>query len=390
MRNKIRCLVMLLMGIPMALTSCNSNDNDGGEIVICPSAAVIKAVVAQENVPLIDITEKDIVLSIDNIVACNPETGEFKLKDVKRIEESAYPLPTQKVIRFYADERFLFEAKLNCAISSYLPSGLTFTHWWTDADGCAKFELNTNVLGNGENAEGELTLEQRQNIEQLYQILKNYGLATDQIDYNWNVQNKDVDETIEEEEGDDSTYTYSIYQGTAFYMDFPENDAAYSPEEFFTEYLPLPEDNTFKFGRDRSVELNGKCFKTHEYHQYYQDVKVAFSAIILHYATDNNELLSSVNGSYYDIKSANTNPKLSVEEAKICYACALNIDISNVHEQSEMVVLPLLRSENQGGTQEVVYRLAYHLRSKITSDIGEAYIDARTGSLLLTLSNFME
>ena len=380
---------MLLMGLPLALTGCSNNDNDGNEIVICPQSPLITAVIAQENAPLTNIADNDIVLTLENIVACNPETGEFKLKDVKRIEDVAYPLPTQSVIRFYVDKRFIFEAKLNSALSSYLPSGLTFTHWWTDAEGCAKFVLDT-IISSPDAAE------QAHQINELYQLLNGHLLVTDVIDYNWGTPKDKGNETPtgneenDEEYDDDADYTYSNGHGESFYMSFSDEGSSYSPQTFFSTYFHLPEGNTFQFGRDRSVELNGLYFKAHEYHQYYQDVKVNHSAIILHYSTSNSDLLTDVNGTYYKVKGVNTTPKLSVDEAKARYAETLGTDTSEIHEQTEMVVLPLTRTKDGGSTQENVFRLAYHLKCKTMSDIGDAYIDARTGRLLLALPNYMQ
>ena len=89
----------------------------------------------------IDIVPSDYVLTLDNIIAVNPETGEFKVKDTERIDSKAFPIPTQYVILFYSNGSFLFDAKLNSSLSSYLLKGLTFCHYLSDKNGLARYDL---------------------------------------------------------------------------------------------------------------------------------------------------------------------------------------------------------------------------------------------------------
>ena len=86
------------------------------------------------------------MLTLDNIIAVNPETGEFKVKDTERIDSKAYPIPTQYVILFYSNGSFLFDAKLNSSISSYLPKGLTFCHFLSDKNGLARYDLGATRI----------------------------------------------------------------------------------------------------------------------------------------------------------------------------------------------------------------------------------------------------
>ena len=104
------------------LTACSSSDDNEGD----SNSSKLYAIIKPEGAGLIDVVPSDYVLTLDNIIAVNPETGEFKLKDTERIDSKAFPIPTQYVIMFFSDGSFLFDAKLNSSISSYLPQGLTF------------------------------------------------------------------------------------------------------------------------------------------------------------------------------------------------------------------------------------------------------------------------
>ena len=70
--------------------SCSDNNDD----IEAESSSNLYAVIKPEGAQLIDIIPEDYVLTLDNIVAVNPETGEFKIKDSKRIDEKAFPIPT--------------------------------------------------------------------------------------------------------------------------------------------------------------------------------------------------------------------------------------------------------------------------------------------------------
>ncbi len=178
MKNVLWVAVALMTAI--GLGACSSDDD---ETINSPTTlyAVIKPAEAQ----LIDITPSDYVLTLDDIVAANPETGEFKLKNTERIDSKAYPLPTQYVIQFYSDGNFLFEAKLNSALSSYLPSGLTFCHIYSDASGIARYDLGVSRIVNkdGKVLEGNPTEQQGLGMYQMYQILQIAGKVSSHIDY---------------------------------------------------------------------------------------------------------------------------------------------------------------------------------------------------------------
>ena len=116
-------LVLMAMLLSMA---CN-NDNS----VLSDSPESLYAIIKPEEAQLIDIIPSDYVLTLNDIIAVNPETGEFKIKNTERIDSKSYPIPVQYVIAFYSNGNFLFSAKLNSSLSSYMPSGLTFCHFLT-------------------------------------------------------------------------------------------------------------------------------------------------------------------------------------------------------------------------------------------------------------------
>ena len=164
-------------------TACSSSDdNEGGN-----NSANLYAIIKPEEAQLIDIVPSDYVLTLDNIIAVNPETGEFKVKDTERIDSKAFPIPTQYVILFYSNGSFLFDAKLNSSISSYLPKGLTFCHFLSDKNGLARYDLGATriVSADGEVIEGNPTDQQEQGMQRMYQILQKAGKIRSNIDYDF-------------------------------------------------------------------------------------------------------------------------------------------------------------------------------------------------------------
>ena len=164
-------------------TACSSSDDNEGD----NNSANLYAIIKPEGAQLIDIVPSDYVLTLDNIIAVNPETGEFKVKDTERIDSKAFPIPTQYVILFYSNGSFLFDAKLNSAISSYLPKGLTFCHFLSDKNGLARYDLGATriVSADGEVIEGNPTGQQEQGMQRMYQILQKAGKIRSNIDYDF-------------------------------------------------------------------------------------------------------------------------------------------------------------------------------------------------------------
>ena len=171
----------LWIGVLLLITagSCSSEDDD-----IVVSSTSLYAIIKPAEAQLIDITPSDYVLTLDNIVAVNPETGEFKLKNTGPIDSKAYPIPTQYVIQFYSEGTFLFDAKLNSALSSYLPNGLTFCYVYSDMSGMARYDLGkTAIVSQDGKEEGNPTSQQERGMQLMYQILQKAGKVSSHIDY---------------------------------------------------------------------------------------------------------------------------------------------------------------------------------------------------------------
>ena len=173
---------MTMLAACMFTACSSSDDNEGGN-----NSANLYAIIKPEEAQLIDIVPSDYVLTLDNIIAVNPETGEFKVKDTERIDSKAFPIPTQYVILFYSNGSFLFDAKLNSSISSYLPKGLTFCHFLSDKNGLARYDLGATriVSADREVIEGNPTEQQEQGMQRMYQILQKAGKIRSNIDYDF-------------------------------------------------------------------------------------------------------------------------------------------------------------------------------------------------------------
>ena len=180
--KRLKIIIMTILAACM-FTACSSNDDNEGD----NNSANLYAIIKPEGAQLIDIVPSDYVLTLDNIIAVNPETGEFKVKDTERIDSKAFPIPTQYVILFYSNGSFLFDAKLNSAISSYLPKGLTFCHFLSDKNGLARYDLGATriVSADGEVIEGNPTDQQEQGMQRMYQILQKAGKIRSNIDYDF-------------------------------------------------------------------------------------------------------------------------------------------------------------------------------------------------------------
>ena len=186
--------LILWMGVVMLLlVGCSSDDDatfgsggSGGSDPVANSPRALYAIVKLEEAQLIDIIPSDYAMTLDNIIAVNPETGEFKMKDTEKIESKAYPFPTQYVIQFYSGESFLFEAKLNSSLSSYLPKGLTFCHMFTDKNGQSLYNLEAVRFSYQDGrVEGNTTEQQEWGMKRMYEILQKAGKVTTKIEYDF-------------------------------------------------------------------------------------------------------------------------------------------------------------------------------------------------------------
>ena len=207
--------ISALLLITAGLSSCSSDDDD--DIVI--SSTSLYAIIKPADAQVIDITPSDYVLTLDNIVAVNPETGEFKLKNTEQIDSKA---SHTNVIQFYSDGNLLFEATLNNYFSSYLPTGLTFCHNYSDMSGMARYELGPNcIIGeDGKVIKGYPTEQQKQGMQRMYQILQKAGKVSSHIDYDFQLDNEYLDaheNVIFIQSGDGTAGTGFVYGGNECY-----------------------------------------------------------------------------------------------------------------------------------------------------------------------------
>ena len=183
--------LILWMGVVMLLlVGCSSDDDanfgSGDSDVIANSPTALYAIVSPEGSQMYDLIPNDYVMTLDNIIAVNPETGEFKMKDTEKIESKAYPIPTQYIIQFYSGEFFLFDAKLNSALSSMLPKGLTFCHMFTDKNGQSLYNLEAVRFSYQDGSvEGNTTEQQEWGMKRMYEILQKAGKVTTKIEYDF-------------------------------------------------------------------------------------------------------------------------------------------------------------------------------------------------------------
>ncbi len=166
-KHVILCLGAMLM-LAIGMSSCSSSDDNEGD----NNSVNLYAIIKPEGAQLTDIVPSDYVLTLDNIIAVNPETGEFKVKDTERIDSKAFPIPTQYVILFY---------------SNGLPKGLTFCHYLSDKNGLARYDLGGTriVSADGEVIEGNPTDQQEQGMQRMYQILQKAGKIRSHINYDF-------------------------------------------------------------------------------------------------------------------------------------------------------------------------------------------------------------
>ena len=138
------------------------------------------------------------MLTLDNIVAANPETGEFKLKDTEWLDTIAFSNPAQYVIYFCSDTTLLFKATLNSYFSSRMAKGLTFSHFLTDANRQASYKLTTTPVVNpdGTVVEDATTDQEAQGMKRMYQILQKAGKISSHIDFDFHFSLEETDENV--------------------------------------------------------------------------------------------------------------------------------------------------------------------------------------------------
>lgn len=174
LKKQLKETALLLLAACL-FVSCSKKEDETSATKL---KTTLYAIVKPQGAQLTNITPDDYVLTLDDFVAVNPESGVFRLVNTKRIDSVAYPIPTQYVIQFYTNGSFLFEAKLNSVISSYLPTGLTFCHFLSDKNGVARYDLQIVNLSHGKVGEGTPTQQEKEGMERMYQLLKKAGKTT--------------------------------------------------------------------------------------------------------------------------------------------------------------------------------------------------------------------
>lgn len=170
---------LFVLALASIFTSCSDSD-----IVDSPEA--LYAIVKPEEAQLIDIIPSDYVITLNDIIAVNPKTGEFKMKNTDRIDSKSFPIPVQYEIVFYSNGERLFSARLNSLLSSYMPHGLTFCHFMTDKNGLARYDFAmTSIMTEDGKIENNPTEEQERGLQRMYDILQKAGKVSSSIDYDF-------------------------------------------------------------------------------------------------------------------------------------------------------------------------------------------------------------
>ena len=170
---------LFVLALASIFTSCSDSDT-----VDSPEA--LYAIVKPEEAQLIDIIPSDYVITLNDIIAVNPKTGEFKMKNTDRIDSKSFPIPVQYEIVFYSNGERLFFARLNSSLSSYMPHGLTFCHFMTDKNGLARYDFAmTSIMTEDGKIENNPTEEQERGLQRMYDILQKAGKVSSSIDYDF-------------------------------------------------------------------------------------------------------------------------------------------------------------------------------------------------------------
>ena len=170
---------LFVLALASIFTSCSDSDT-----VDSPEA--LYAIVKPEEAQLIDIIPSDYVITLNDIIAVNPKTGEFKMKNTDRIDSKSFPIPVQYEIVFYSNGERLFSARLNSLLSSYMPHGLTFCHFMTDKNGLARYDFAmTSIMTEDGKIENHPTEEQERGLQLMYDILQKAGKVSSSIDYDF-------------------------------------------------------------------------------------------------------------------------------------------------------------------------------------------------------------
>ena len=180
--KRLKEIMMVIMAV-FLVVGCSNNDDNTPTVITMES---LYAIILPEGEQTPDITPDNYVMTIENIIAVNPETGQFLMKNTERIDSKAFPIPTQYIIQFYSHGLLLFSANLNSVISSYMQPGLTFLHLFTDKEGISQYYLQTQtlMLQDGK-MEGDTSEQQDEGMKKMYDILSKAGKISKNIEFDF-------------------------------------------------------------------------------------------------------------------------------------------------------------------------------------------------------------
>ena len=177
--KRLKEILIGMLGVYLIMSCVGSKKSEG-----LYTSNDFYAVIKPEGTQLTNITPKDYVMTLDNIVAVNPKSGDFVVKNTERIDTIAYPKRARYIIMFYSKDSLLFDAKLISALESSLPSGLTFCHYVSDESGLSRYMLIPFENHDGKR-EDKSDQKQQQGIQRMYQILKKVGKTSGNINYDF-------------------------------------------------------------------------------------------------------------------------------------------------------------------------------------------------------------
>ena len=127
-------------------------------------------------------------MRLSNIEAYDPTTGKIKINNAQRINDAAFPLPTQHYLHFFSNDDYLFSAKLSHPISSMLTTGLTMSYFWSDQNNASIYEIvNFQIVHDGKVIEGSCTEQQKSGLKRMQEILQSTGKVKKIDDPKWEV-----------------------------------------------------------------------------------------------------------------------------------------------------------------------------------------------------------
>lgn len=177
--KRLKEILIGMLGVCL-ITSCVGSKKSEGLYTSNDFYAVIRP----EGSQLTNITPDDYVMTFDNIVAVNPKSGEFVVRNTERIDTVSYPKKGRNIIMFYSKDSLLFEAKLISAIESTRSSGLTFCHYGSDENGLSRYMLYDYkpFVNHDGKTEDRSDQKQQQGKQRMYQILEKAGKTSNNKD----------------------------------------------------------------------------------------------------------------------------------------------------------------------------------------------------------------